>query len=621
MHPTSEKGTLLARAILATLKSSWKTLILSDILFKGVAFVLLTPLVSLLFRGFLWASGRSILADVDIARFALHPIGWLALVVVGGASIAIWALEQATLMAISLAAIVGRTQTVVGSLHFALTKAKGVFQIAARIVARVLVLAAPFLAAGGALYWWLLTDHDINYYLDAKPPRFWWACALIGMILVVLAAIVIRALVNWSIALQLHLFEGLSPRDCLRTSRNRVYGNRLQITKWIIAWLVISLLVSSVGSMLVLAIGRRIVPATVGSLVLFNVTLGLMIVLWGAVSFGGNLMSVITLAILQTHVYVRFGKSPDFVVPGSDAPRNVWSVTLTRRRLFTGLAIAMLAAALVGMTAIHSVRLEDNVEITAHRGASGKAPENTLASVRQAIEDGTDWVEIDVQESKDGVVIVAHDSDLKKISGADVKIWNATAEELRAIDIGSYFGASFKNERVPTLAEVLEACRGRVRLNIELKYYGHTQDLERKVIALVEEYEMADHVVIMSLDARGIKKVKQLRPAWTVGLLAAVSVGDLTRADADFLAVNTKLATRSFVQSAHKKNKRVYVWTANDAVTLSTMISRGCDNVITDHPELARQVLNERAEMSPVERMLVELAFLFGIVPPSSSEP
>jgi glycerophosphoryl diester phosphodiesterase len=243
-----------------------------------------------------------------------------------------------------------------------------------------------------------------------------------------------------------------------------------------------------------------------------------------------------------------------------------------------------------------------------------------MASILQAIDDKADWVEIDVQESQDGVVVVAHDSDLKKVAGVGVKIWEATAEELQAIDIGSYFGPEFKDQRVPTLADVLEACRGRVGVNIELKYYGHNQNLEQKVVDLVEQHQMAGQIVIMSLEAAGVQKVKQLRPQWTVGLLTAVVAGDLTRTDVDFLAVNTNLATASFVRSAHAKQKKVHVWTVNDVITMSMMISRGADNLITDHPGLARQVLRERAAMSPAERLLTELAFLFGVAPPAAPE-
>ena len=106
-----------------------------------------------------------------------------------------------------------------------------------------------------------------------------------------------------------------------------------------------------------------------------------------------------------------------------------------------------------------------------------------------------------------------------------------------------------------------------------------------------------------------------MRPGWTVGLLTAVTLSDLTRAEADFLAVKTTLATRPFISSAHRNGKDVFVWTVNDPVTMSVMIGRGADNLITDHPALAKRVLAERAELSPVERLLLELSLLIGDEP------
>lgn len=219
-------------------------------------------------------------------------------------------------------------------------------------------------------------------------------------------------------------------------------------------------------------------------------------------------------------------------------------------------------------------------------------------------------------------MVVVHDSDLKKLGGGNARIWESTAEELRSVDIGRWFSPEFAGQTVPTLAEVLETCRDRIGVNIELKYYGHDVDLERKVIDLVEEYDMADQVVIMSLKMDGIRKIRQLRPDWTIGLLTAVAAGDLTRAQADFLAVNTGLATPAFIASAHRRGKQVYVWTVNDAMTMSTLISRGVDNIITDDPALARRVLDFRDDLSPVERALLELSILFGIdaIEPSAEQ-
>ena len=257
---------------------------------------------------------------------------------------------------------------------------------------------------------------------------------------------------------------------------------------------------------------------------------------------------------------------------------------MTKLRVIFGFVIAVLTAAIMGVSLIHSIQLQDRVVITAHRGGAYHAPENTLAAIERGIQEGADWIEIDVQESRDGVVLVAHDSDLMKVAGNPIKIWNGSAEELRGIDIGSFISREFSDQRMPTLDEVLKACRGRAGVNIELKYYGHDQDLERRVVEIVEANGMEDEIVIMSLEADGLAKMKKLRPNWSCGLLTAVVAGDLTRMPVDFLAVKDSIATGSFVEAAHRNGKTVAAWTLNDAYRMSLMISRGVDNLITDRP-------------------------------------
>jgi glycerophosphoryl diester phosphodiesterase len=256
----------------------------------------------------------------------------------------------------------------------------------------------------------------------------------------------------------------------------------------------------------------------------------------------------------------------------------------------------------------------EEVAITAHRGASAHAPENSLAAVKRAIADNTDWVEIDVQETADGIIVLAHDQDLKKVAGMDLKIGEATYDQLRHVDIGRSFSPEFAGERIPTLEEVLTVCKGHAGLNIELKYYGHEKKLEERVIELVEAHDMASDVVVMSLKHEGVQKTKALRPSWTVGLLTAVAIGNLTKVEADFLAVNAKIATSTFIHSAHRRGKEVYVWTINDPVLMSDFISRGVDNIITDKPALARSVLAQRAQMTPAERLLVRVGSQVGLV-------
>ncbi len=123
---------------------------------------------------------------------------------------------------------------------------------------------------------------------------------------------------------------------------------------------------------------------------------------------------------------------------------------------------------------------------------------------------------------------------------------------------------------------------------------------------------MTDQVAIMSLKLAGVRKLKQLRPEWTGGLLAATAIGDITRLDADFLAVNQNMASRRFIERARAAGKQVFVWTVNDGLSLNHWMSMGVDGVITDEPALAKDILAQRADLSSAERLLLSLSTLFG---------
>jgi len=288
------------------------------------------------------------------------------------------------------------------------------------------------------------------------------------------------------------------------------------------------------------------------------------------------------------------------------------ALNLTLPRVAMALVIGVVVAGLTGASLLGDIQTEDEFTIVAHRGAAGKAPENTLAAIQQAIEDNADWVEIDVQETADGKVVVIHDSDFMKLAGNEIKVWDATLAQMRDIDIGSWYDPSFSGERVPTLQKVLETARGKAKVVIELKYYGHDRKLEQGVVDIVEAAGMVNETAIMSLNYDAVRKIRVLRPDWKIGLLSATAIGDLSNLDTDFLAVATGMVSAGFVRRAHEAGKQVFAWTVNDPVSMSSMMSLGVDGIITDEPEMARKVLADRAELSSVERLLIHTALLFG---------
>lgn len=600
---------------------SWKMLVLTDLVYKVITFIVLTPLVGILFRSMLALSGKSVLADQDILLFFLGPMGWLCGITVGSLWVGISVLEQAALMGVIEANRNHQQIGIAGVLQFAIANAWPVIQLTARLIVFSLLTIAPFLAVAGLVYLALLTDYDINYYLSEKPPVFSVAIAIGGIIVVSLLSVLLYLLSSWFFALPLILFEEVSPKEAFKISRKRTFSHRRTIILWIMGWALASIILSALATSLVIEFGQLLIPNLADSLGLLALSIGVILLLWSGLNLIINLLTMTSLATIQLNLYQQRGCEARLEIPQSkfDKVKNV-GFRVTRTRLLIGGAAGIVIATTIGAFAIHDIPLEDNVEVTAHRGASYAAPENTMAAIKKAIEEGADWVEIDVQETADGEVVVFHDSDFMKLAGVNLKIWDATMEDLKNIDVGSRFAPEFSEERVPRLNEVLAECKGKIGVNIELKYYGHDKQLEQRVADIVNAHDMASEVVIMSLKLDAIQKMKTLQPNWTMGLLMSVSAGNLQNVDLDFLAVNASFASRRFVQSTQSGGREVYVWTVNDAATMSTMIGRGVNNLITDKPALARSVIQQRSQMYPVERLLLELAETFGVIPEFSEQ-
>jgi glycerophosphoryl diester phosphodiesterase len=345
--------------------------------------------------------------------------------------------------------------------------------------------------------------------------------------------------------------------------------------------------------------------------------LGSLSILWLLANVTIAFLSNLALTVVIFTTYTRFmGVSDDrlsWEQLTTGTPGGLWNMSAKR---FAGLALLIsLVAGLTISILIDRLNPEDNTQIIAHRGASADAPENTLAAMELAIHQGADWVEIDVQETAEGEVVVIHDSDLKKVGGSGLRVFQAPLEELQSVDIGSWMDPTFSDQRVPTLQQVLALCKDRINIVIELKYYGLETQLEQSVADIVDTAGMSSQIVVMSLHYAGVQTMKSIRPEWRVGLLSSVAMGDVTRLEVDFLAINANFASRSFIRRAHRQHKKVLVWTVNDPVSMSAMMSKGVDGIITDKPLLASKILRERAELGVHERMMIQLASLMGRKP------
>lgn len=252
--------------------------------------------------------------------------------------------------------------------------------------------------------------------------------------------------------------------------------------------------------------------------------------------------------------------------------------------------------------------LDNPVEVTAHRGYSAVYPENTIPAFKGAIQVGADWAELDVQQTADGEVIVMHDSNLKRTTGLDKEVWQVTWDEIKDLDNGSWFDKKYQTVRIPTLEEVLKVCRGKIHLNIEIKPSGHDKDLEEQVAKLLKKYHMRDTCVVSSLKYDSLRKIKQADDSIETAYITSVSYGNFTDLEyADGYSVESTLLSKSFVNKAQKAGKQIYVWTVNSEERLEKVVGMGIDNVITDDPVMAKELIYEQEHSTFWDRYVKQL--------------
>ena len=227
----------------------------------------------------------------------------------------------------------------------------------------------------------------------------------------------------------------------------------------------------------------------------------------------------------------------------------------------------------------------------AHRGASGTTPELTRAAFLRALELGVDMIELDVQLTKDGYLVVIHDHDLKRTTGDSGRVRERTLAEIKQLDAGSWFDPRFKGESILSLEEVIEVVGRRAMLNVEIKSPpGDWSSTALKTVAVLTHAGLLGTTVISSFEMQALQKVRELSPAARLGVLWHQPDFDDAWTWARELAAWSfhpwsKVLAEDGVAEAHRRGLRVLTWTVNDPEEIEQMVGFGVDGIISDFPE------------------------------------
>jgi glycerophosphoryl diester phosphodiesterase len=235
----------------------------------------------------------------------------------------------------------------------------------------------------------------------------------------------------------------------------------------------------------------------------------------------------------------------------------------------------------------------DRPLVLAHRGASGQAPENTLASFRRAVELVADGVELDVQLSRDEQIVVFHDDLLSRTAGSTGRVSEKSWDELQQLDAGVWYNEAYRGEKIPALEQVLQLGSDDWRLNIELKQTKRPKELVRAVAARLGTLVNPLRCIFTSFDPELLHLMREMAPQASLGLIFAGAWPDESILRLwPVWSAEKSLLTRERIAQAHAGGFFVCAWTVNTIDEMQTQIELGVDAIITNYPERFHPVLS-----------------------------
>ncbi len=383
-------------------------------------------------------------------------------------------------------------------------------------------------------------------------------------------------------------------RDCGKKSRKCLEGKRGGALLYVIGWsfilaLAVMLMVFAVSFVVVL--GIRGVSQSRYAL---NSALKV-------ISYAGKVLYAVSAVLIAPVIVcgVNDGFFRDAVSDGNfELPVNK-TLKLSKPVKYTAMAVAVIGGVVLNYSYIRNIYLGNSSfalslftapQITAHRGFSDIAPENTIYAFQSAVDAGADYIELDVQQSADGQLVVFHDKTLDRTTNGTGAVSLYTYEELSKLSCNDVFDEnSFPESRIMLLSDVLAFAGNDILLNIEIKKTGEEIETARKTAELVLEYGLEESCYVTSFSYYALRAVKKVNPEIKTGIISSSATATVYSAltDIDAVSLNYSFVNKSIVNTAHKNGKTVFVWTVNSQEDIERMVSIGVDNIITDRPDIA----------------------------------
>lgn len=569
-------------------------LLLFQLLYMLVTSIVVLPVTTLLFNRILRVVGSGSLLNGEVYRIGLSYKGLTGLILIGLVASFTLLIELLVLIVLIQQRFFGKEIALSDAVLTVLRKTPkllgfGVFQLLL-----LLLLLIPFIDSPLTASFYALFNVPIflnNQVLDAS---FTMTAAYI-----VLLAGLLYTLLRWIFVLHCIVLEDMNLRQAVRQShaltqgrRWRLFGSLLLFNGSILA--VTYTVVSALGhipswlDLDVLALVSQHYSLTISTVLAYLLEL---------------LLLPINLFVL-TRLYYAFGRlnwiraRDQLQVSHSRIGRVEmriiawWRALKWKRTVYVlGAAVYITLAVVIGSRANDSlVYAKWNVQIAVHRGDTSYAPENSLPALLSAMDKGIQVAELDVQMTKDGVAVLNHDSDLRRMAGVRKRIADMTSAEVSQLSIGR--DENGYPVQIPLLSSVLAETQGKIKLLLDLKPNGSSSEaLAEEVVHLIKEAGMEEEVRVQSFDGVALGRIRELAPEIKIGRILFFALGDLSVLDVDFYTIEQVMLTDFLINKAHADGREVWVWTVNTRRDMKEVLKYPIDGMITDAPETAQSLV------------------------------
>lgn len=435
------------------------------------------------------------------------------------------------------------------------------------------------------------------------------------LMLVILIVFFTTILLRWIYSLHYFFIEERSFKECCKKSKR--LGEKQHIKDFIkilypqILLLIIFVAFISMGIVMIFLINKLLQSLIMTDIVLILI-LGTLFIFYALnIPIGYACVS----ALFYKHIEE---KNYELIHVKFSEKENIESVNIWKHSTILIIVLGVIGLVCLtynGVNGNYNFNIENikQMEVTAHRGASVKYPENTMAAFKGAKELGADWVELDVQQTKDGYIIVSHDSNFERVTGENLNVWETTLDDIQKLDAGLFKGEEFKGEKIPLLEDVIKWAKdNKIKLNIELKPTGNEKEFEKSVIKIINENDFKKDCVLTSLDYEVLKNIKKEDNTIQTVYVMFVAVGDITQLEyANDFSIEASSIDEEMVNYIHNKGKKVYAWTIDTDENINKMIDFNVDNIITNDVVLGKELIAENRNSDMLNQFIKFIKYFF----------